>query len=180
MVDAEDPRLRGHPYSIVPLAEHHVSAIVAIIDRSRREYGVDQRVESVIEPSDLDLVGTYSHRRSCYFVALHGDTVVGGAGISPLASHELTICELQRMYLDIRHRRHGAGHQLLLSCLQAAQTFGYQQCYAETIQPMQQAIRFYESHGFRQLAAPIGDTGHSHNDCWLIRDLSDKLSPGRP
>lgn len=159
----------------MPLAEQHVAAVVAVIDRSRREYGVDQRVESVIEPADRDLFRTYSRPRSCYFVALQGDTVVGGAGISPLAGYEPSICELQRMYLDAAHRRHGAGHRLLLSCLQAARGFGYQQCYAETIQPMRQAIRFYESHGFVQLAAPIGDTGHSHNDCWLIRDLSATL-----
>ncbi len=158
-------------YTVVPLETHHVAAVVAIIERSRLEYGVDQRVESVIEASDRDLCSTYRDPRSRYFVALHGEIVVGGAGISALAGHEQEICELQRMYLDAAHRRHGAGHLLLASCLQAAHDIGYRQCYAETIQPMQQAIRFYQSHGFRQLAAPLGATGHAHNDCWLQRDL---------
>lgn len=171
MSDASDAHSRSGQYSVVPLDECHVEAVVRIIERSRREYGVEQRVESVIETSDRHLTRTYSRARSRYFVALLGETVVGGAGIAALPAHEKEICELQRMYIDRVHRRHGVGRMLLSRCRRAALMLGYRQCYAETIRPMHDAIRFYEFHGFRQLTAPIGDTGHSFNDCWLSLDL---------
>lgn len=42
-----------------------------------------------------------------------------------------------------------------------------------TIFEMKQAIRFYEANGFRHLSAPLGSSGHRHNDCWLILDLQE-------
>jgi putative acetyltransferase len=44
-------------------------------------------------------------------------------------------------------------------------------CYLETVTQMQAALEFYGRHGFRDLRAPIGHTGHAHNDRWMMRPL---------
>jgi putative acetyltransferase len=158
-------------YSLRRLAAADVPALVKIIDTVRREYGVQNRIHSVIEPADRELFVTYQNARSNYFVALHADVVVGGAGIAPLAGAGEETCELQRMYLSLQHRGQGVGRLLLSQCLREAKALGFRVCYAETISEMQQAIRFYESKGFERLSAPLGSSGHSHNDCWLAKDL---------
>jgi putative acetyltransferase len=159
-------------YLLRRLAPGDVPAMVKIIDTVRREYGVQYRIQSVLEPSDRELFATYQVAHAGYFVALHGDVVVGGAGIAPLVGAGEQTCELQRMYLSAQHRGRGVGRLLLQECLRQAQALGFRQCYAETILEMQEAIRFYECSGFERLNAPLGSSGHTHNDCWLVKDLA--------
>jgi putative acetyltransferase len=142
-----------------------------VIADCRREYGLEGRVDAILEPGDLNLFETYRRRRSAYFVAIVGKDVVGGAGIGRLAEADHVTCELQRMYLRAASRGLGIGHALLEQCLEAARQFQYTRCYAETISQMNSAIAFYERHGFRHLKCPLGQTGHGHNDCWLLLEL---------
>jgi putative acetyltransferase len=158
-------------YVVRRLAPADVPSMVNIIATVRREYGVQHRIHSVLEPADLDLYSTYQAPRSDYFVATKTGVPVGGAGIAPLAGAADETCELQRMYLSAPHRKRGLGHVLLNECLGRATALGYRRCYAETLSQMQEAIRFYESNGFRRLSAPLGSSGHGHNDCWLLLDL---------
>ena len=60
---------------------------------------------------------------------------------------------------------------LLKRCLAAARQLLYVRCYLETVKQMQPALRFYGRHGFQDLKWPLGETGHRHNDRWMIRPL---------
>lgn len=148
-----------------------VYLVLKIIKECRLQHTLEARMEAILEPGDEDLFETYRNRRSAYFVATVDDQVVGGAGISRLSAADGSICELRRMYLRKESRGLGIGQELLRQCLQAARHFGYQHCYAETASQMKTAIAFYERHDFRHLTAPLGDTGHNHNDCWLLLEL---------
>ena len=75
------------------------------------------------------------------------------------------------MYLRRDARGRGIGNALLQQCLKAARQFLYVRCYLETINQMQGAVEFYGRKGFRDLASPIGETGHAHNDRWMVRPL---------
>jgi putative acetyltransferase len=101
--------------------------------------------------------------------------ILGGAGIFPLANEDWGTCELQRMYLRSQHRGRGIGQALLNGCLEAARSFGFERCYAETVSEMSAAIAFYERNGFRRLTAPIGETGHSHNDFWMMLNMGSVI-----
>ena len=80
-------------------------------------------------------------------------------------------CELQRMYLRQDVRGRGIGEALLKRCLAAARQFLYVRCYLETITQMQPALQFYGRNGFVALTSRMGDTGHVHNDRWMMRPL---------
>jgi putative acetyltransferase len=157
---------------IRPLRARDVIGVLRVIGDVRKKYGLEGRVNEIIEPSDRDLFVTYERERSEYFVAHNGAVTVGGAGIAPLASTDSRTCELQRMYLHSEYRRCGIGKMLLNECVKAAKAFGYCRCYAETVNEMKEAISFYQATGFRLLAGPIGDTGHRHNNCWMILDFA--------
>ena len=125
----------------------------------------------MLEPADRALYTTYQSQRSLYFVAVSGGEIVGGAGIAPLAGADPLTCELQRMYLRGDARGRGIGNALLEHCLKAARQMLFVRCYLETISQMQGALQFYGRNGFCDLQAPLGRTGHSHNDRWLMRPL---------
>jgi putative acetyltransferase len=148
-----------------------VPALLRIISESRAEYGVADRVAELLEPADRALYATAQRQRSLYVVAELGGEIVGGAGIAPLAASDPLTCELQRMYLRRDARGRGIGNALLEQCLKAARQFLYVRCYLETINEMQEALELYGRNGFRDLRAPIGRTGHGHNDRWLMRPL---------
>ena len=148
-----------------------VPALLTIIANSRGEYCIAERGVELLEPQDLALYANYQKQRSLYFVALSGGEIVGGAGVAPLAGADPLTCELQRMYLRPDARGRGIGDALLERCLAAARQFLYVRCYLETVTQMHAALEFYGRHGFRDLQAPIGRTGHKHNDRWLMRGL---------
>lgn len=161
---------------IRPIELADVPALLEIIANSRREYGLAERGVELLEPADHALYATYHRQRTLYFVALLGGEVVGGAGVAPLAGADPLTCELQRMYLRADARSRGIGDALLERCLAAARQFLYVRCYLETITQMQAALEFYGRHGFRDLQAPLGHTGHEHSDRWLMRSLRASAS----
>jgi len=148
-----------------------VPALLTIIADSRAEYGLAERRVDLLEPADRELYVTYQRPRSLYFVAVVDGEVVGGAGVAPLPGADPLTCELQRMYLRRDLRGRGIGEALLKRCLAAARQFLYVRCYLETIKQMQPALEFYGRHGFHALASRMGDTGHVHNDRWMMRPL---------
>lgn len=75
------------------------------------------------------------------------------------------------MYLYSTFRRKGVGATLLSACIAGARERSFTHRYAEIVSQMSAALMFYTKHGFRRLNAPFGNSGHSHNDCWLLRNL---------
>ena len=55
--------------------------------------------------------------------------------------------------------------------LEKAKTLGFKQSYLETIPELKEAIHIYQSHGFKHLKGPLGDTGHYNCGVWMIKDL---------
>ena len=157
--------------AIRPVELADVPALLTIIADARREYGIGERGVELLEPSDHALYATYQRQRTLYFVALSGGEIVGGAGVAPLPGADPLTCELQRMYLRKDVRGRGIGEAVLQRCLAAAKQFLYVRCYLETVTQMRPALEFYGRHGFRDLQAPIGRTGHAHNDRWMMRPL---------
>lgn len=163
--------IQNDSWQIRRLQQSDVRELLNIIGGVRREFGLATRVASLLEPNDYAIFDLYRHRRSAYYVAVMDNRILGGAGLFPLASGDWDTCELQRMYLLPQHRGRGVGQDLLDACLQTARSLGFERCYAETVSEMSTAIAFYKRNGFRRLPAPIGETGHSHNDFWMMLSM---------
>ena len=125
-----------------------------------------------IDDSEVDDMHTaYAPDGSAFYVVELNDRVLGCGGFGPLTGADRETCELRKMYFKSELRGLGVGTKLLKICLEDATTAGFQRCYLETMDSMEQARRLYGGHGFKYLDQPMGNTGHTSCGTWMARDL---------
>lgn len=156
---------------IRPIQKADNEAVANVIRTVLIEHNVP-KVGTAYADTSLDcMFETYSDARSRYFVVEHNNRIIGGAGISQLINERETICELQKMYFLSEARGLGLGIQMMERCLDEARSFGYEQCYLETMPYMNEAQKLYRKFGFEYIDAPMGCTGHTSCPVWMLKDL---------
>ena len=126
---------------------------------------------SISDPEVDAMHEAYQESRSAFFVVEQDGRITGCGGMGPLAGGQAEVCELRKMYFLPELRGGGIGARLLEIILEAARGAGYRQCYLETMETMDGARRLYLKNGFRMIDAPLGATGHSGCNTWMIRSL---------
>ncbi len=135
------------------------------------EYGVP-KVGTAYADTNLDtLFEAYNFEKSVYFIIEKDGEIFGGAGIKQLDNYTGKVCELQKMYFLPEARGIGLGSKMMQTCLQKARDFGFEKCYLETLPYMEDARKLYRKVGFKDLDAPMGDTGHYSCNLWMLKDL---------
>lgn len=114
---------------------------------------------------------SYQNSNDVYYVIDADGEILGGGGVKPLADFDGNVCEIQKMYFSPKVRGKGYGKQLFETCVEAAKTLGYDQCYLESAPQLKAAIHIYESYGFKHLQKALGNTGHFSCGVWMIKDL---------
>jgi putative acetyltransferase len=109
--------------------------------------------------------------QSVYYVIEFEDKILGGAGISKLKDSNENICELQKMYFFNSVRGIGLGKKMIKKCINKAVSFNYEKCYIETMYNMNSAQKLYLSEGFKYIDKPLGNTGHSSCQIWMLKTL---------
>ena len=127
---------------------------------------------SINDPEVDDMYAAYAGPDAAFYVlADETGTVVGVAGYAPLTGGPAGVCELRKMYVLREGRGRGGGRLLMDACLAGARAAGFTRMYLETVRAMTDAAAVYRKYGFRPLDAPLGGTGHSGCDVYMIRDL---------
>ncbi len=124
--------------------------------------------------SDLEvdsMFEAYNKKRSIYYVVENDGKIYGGAGISHLNEADYDICELQKMYFLPSIRGKGLGNQMIQKCLDFALDNKFKYCYIETLPYMKAAQKLYLKKGFSYIEGPIGNTGHTSCNVWLLKKL---------
>ena len=135
------------------------------------EFGVP-KVGTAYADKILDtLYEEYQFKKAIYYVIEKDDKIYGGAGIKQLDNFDGNVCELQKMYFLPEARGIGFGSKMMKICLQKAEEYGFEQCYLETLPYMEGARKLYRKVGFKDLNAPMGDTGHYSCNLWMLKDL---------
>src|SRR5690606_37485723 len=103
------------------------------------------------EKEVADLPGMYAPPAGRLYLARVDGETVGCIGLRKL---EDGICEMKRLYLREAARGQGVGAALIEKVIADACKIGYEKMRLDTYPPkMKKAVRLYESHGFRQIAA---------------------------
>jgi len=135
------------------------------------EYGVP-KVGTAYADTILDTLSeAYNDKKSIYYVIEKDAKIYGGAGIKQLYNYKGNVCELQKMYFMPAARGIGLGSKMMQICLEKATNFGFDHCYLETLPYMEEARKLYRKVGFKDLEAPMGDTGHYSCNLWMLKNL---------
>jgi putative acetyltransferase len=159
-------------FTLRPITAGDNPAVARIIREVMTEFGAVGHGYSIQDPEVDDMFGNYPGPGAAFFVIEKDDRILGCAGIGPLQEGDPDTCELRKMYFLPALRGTGMGTKLLNVCLQAAIKAGYRQCYLETLESMHHARKLYGKHGFAAIDAPMGNTGHSACDRWMVKDLT--------
>jgi putative acetyltransferase len=159
------------PFAIRPIEARDEAAIAAIIRRVMPEFGAGGPGFAIHDPEVDAMSAAYAAPRHRYFVVELDGRVAGGGGIAPLAGGDAGTCELRKMYFMPELRGRGAGRALMEHCLGFAREAGFVRCYLETLTGMDAAERLYRASGFKEIAGPMGATGHFGCNRFYLRAL---------
>ena len=145
--------------------------VAEIIKQVGREFGA---VGDGFGPGDDEVEAMSQHyledTGGLYLVAIVDDVVVGGGGVADFNGSQ-DICELRKLFILPAGRGLGLGRLITQRCLAFARSWGYSQCYLDTLANMTSAIGLYESVGFQHLDQPLDGTLHNGCDVWMLKPL---------
>jgi putative acetyltransferase len=159
-------------FSMRPIRKKDNDAVASIIRQVMTEYGAVGAGYAIQDAEVDDMYGAYPRKNSAFYVIEKRGSILGCGGIGPLKGGAPDTCELRKMYFLGELRGTGMGTRLLGACLDSARELGYRQCYLETLDSMTHARHLYRKHGFVPLNKPMGDTGHTGCNQWMVRELA--------
>jgi putative acetyltransferase len=142
-----------------------------IIRTSLKSFGLDRPGTVYTDPTTDALFELFQTRGSVYFVATEQGSILGGCGIYPTKGLPDGHAELVKLYLSEEARGKGLGKALMEHSLNWARTVGYTHIYLETFNELNSAVGLYYKLGFKDLAAPMGDSGHHACEVWMLKTL---------
>lgn len=93
------------------------------------------------------LPGEYAPPSGCILLAKEGSEAVGCVVLRRISED---ICEMKRLYVKPQFREKGIGRKLSESMIGEARARGYRIMKLDTLPSMREALRLYESLGFRK------------------------------
>ena len=136
-----------------------------------KEHDAPQSGTVFSDPTTDDLFGLFRKSRSVLWVAELDSLALGCCGIYPTEGLENSCAELVKYYLAESERGKGTGRQLMELCIASARKLGYKKLYIESMPHFSKAVRIYEKLGFRKLSSPLGNSGHTTCDIWMLLEL---------
>jgi putative acetyltransferase len=149
------------------------AALANIIRKTLEEFGANHPGTVYYDESTDRLSTLFTVPGSAYFIAEQNGQILGGGGIYPTEGLPHGTCELVKMYLFPQARGKGLGITLLQKCLEFARNNGYKNVYLETMPELKLAIGLYQKFGFKRITTPLGQSGHSGCNIWMILNLDD-------
>jgi putative acetyltransferase len=145
--------------------------IAAIIRRSLEEFNANKPGTVYYDPTTDNLETVFKTPRSAYFIAELNGLIVGGAGIFPTEGLDEKTCELVKMYVTSNARGKGIAGILLQNCIHEAKANLFENMYLETMPELTYAIKMYEKSGFEFIKNPMGCSGHTGCNLFMIKRL---------
>ena len=123
------------------------------------------------DPTTDNLFGLFQKEKSILWVAEHNNKVVGCCGIYPTSGLPDDCAELVKFYISKEARGIGIGKMLMEKSIQSAKSFGYKELYLESLPEYSKAVSIYEKQGFKKIDKPLGESGHTSCNIWMIKKL---------
>ena len=158
-------------YSIRKIEPTDNEALAKIIRDALTEFKANKPGTVYFDDSTDHLYELFKQEKGIYQVAIYNNHLLGGSGIIHTTGLDMDTCELVKLYLSPAARGKGIGKALMQKCLDEAKNAGYKKVYLETMPELISAIPMYEQFGFSYLPGPLGNSGHTGCDIWMIKLL---------
>ena len=136
------------------------------------EYNAPHNGTVYSDPTTDDLYALFNKPRCVLWVTLLDYKILGCCGIYATEGLPEDYAELAKFYLIMEVRGIGIGKELMQQCFQSAIEMGYKKLYIESLPEFSQAVSMYEKYGFERLNKPLGNSGHTSCNIWMMKDLA--------
>lgn len=124
-----------------------------------------------VDPTTDDLFKLFQPENSVLFVAETEGKLCGCCGIFPTEGLPDNCAELVKFYLHKNFRGTGIGRTLMEASINFAEDKSYNAIYIESLPEFSTAVSIYEKQGFKFLEKPMGNSGHSGCNLWMLKQL---------
>lgn len=145
--------------------------LARIIRTAFEEFDAPQTETVYSDPTTDDLFTLFRQPGSVLWVAEINMDPVGCCGIFPTAGLPDGYAELVKFYLSNDARGLGVGRRLMEQCTQSAMQFGFKHLYIESMPQFGNAVSIYEKQGYQLLDHPLGKSGHTSCNIWMVKEL---------
>lgn len=147
------------------------NALAKVIRETMAEFGVNRPNTVYDDPTTDHLYELFQKKGAMYNIAEVDGMIAGGAGVYPTEGLPESTCELVKMYLKPEARGQGLGRLLIEKCIEQAKELGYKSIYLESMPELKKALNVYAKFGFEYLKGPMGNSGHSGCELWMLKKL---------
>jgi putative acetyltransferase len=147
------------------------SALANVIREVFEEHDAPRIGTVYSDPATDHLFELFQTYKSVLWVAETAGRINGCCGIYPTPGLPADHAELVKFYLTKEYRGKGIGKELMEHSIRSAIEFGYKKLYLESLVQFSNAVRIYEKQGFQKLSQPLGNSGHSTCNIWMIKEL---------
>jgi putative acetyltransferase len=144
------------------------SLLASMIRQVFKEHDAPESGTVFSDPTTDDLFALFRKSRSVLWVAELDGLPLGCCGIYPTEGLENSYAELVKYYLAESARGRGIGRQLMEKCIISAREMSYKKLYLESMPHFSKAVRIYEKLGFQKLSGPLGNSGHTTCNIWML------------
>ncbi len=124
------------------------------------------------DPTTDHLYEFFQMPKAILWVAEISNEIVGCCGIFPTQGLSESCVELVKFYILQKARGKGVGKALMEKSITSAKEFGYTEIYLESLPEFSNAVSIYEKQGFVNLLHPLGNSGHTTCNIWMLKKLS--------
>ena len=145
--------------------------LAIIIRQVFEEYNAPKYGTVYSDPTTDDLFSLFKAERSVLWVAEVNEKLVGCCGVYPTIGLPDGYAELVKFYLHKDARGLGVGKALMEQCTKSAIELGYTHLYLESMPEFGNAINIYQKQGYKQLNHPLGESGHTSCNVWMVKEV---------
>ena len=145
--------------------------LASMIRKVFEEHNAPQAGTVYSDPTTDNLYQLFRASASVLWVAEIDHIPLGCCGIYPTIGLDSECAELVKYYLAKEARGIGIGKDLMQRCIVSARELGYKKLYLESMPHFSKAVSIYYKLGFRKLAKPLGNSGHTTCTIWMLLDL---------
>ncbi len=123
------------------------------------------------DPTTDNLFELFQNEKSWLWVAEIDKEIIGCCGIYPTIGLPENCAELVKFYLAAKSRGKGIGKMLMEKSIESARELGYSELYLESLPEFSNAVSIYEKQGFIKLDQPLGESGHTTCNIWMLKRI---------